>query len=257
MEFKKFAFDVNNLKTKKSKFSPSRQIEKEFARSLKKIARASGAIVESHVDGDKIVDNPAMTKALKEYSRLLTPWAKKQSQKLLKETMKRMSSEKAYRDHAKKMGTLLEEELFESENGSIAFALMQEQVELITSIPTEAGERAQKLALESLSGSRRADEIASELMKTTEVTESRARLIARTETARANTALNLARATSVGSTNYIWRTSGDADVRSSHKKMNGKVFSWDDPPTLSDGMTGHPGTFPNCRCYAEPILPEI
>lgn len=245
------------MKKKTSKFDASRAIEAEFKRSLKKIARASGALVESHVHGAKLVNEAAMKKALADYSRALTPWAKNQSKKLLGETLKRINSDKAYREHSKKMGKDLTKELFESETGLIAMALQNEQVELIKSIPIEAGERAQKLALEALAGGRRADEIASELMKTTEVTESRAKLIARTETARANTALNLARATSVGSTQYVWRTSGDADVRDSHKKMNGKVFDWDNPPTLSDGMVGHPGTFPNCRCYAEPILPEI
>lgn len=248
---------TNNLKQKKSKFSQSRSIELEFARALKKIARASGAIVEAHVDGSKLVNTEAMKKALADYSRALTPWAKNQSKKLLDSTLKRILSDKAYQEQAKAMGKALSKELFESETGLVAITLINEQVDLITSIPTEAGERAQKLALEGLAGARRADEIASELMKTTEVTESRARLIARTETARANTALNLARATSVGSTHYRWVTSGDADVRDSHKKMNGKVFKWNDPPTLSDGTTGHPGTFPNCRCYAEPILPDV
>lgn len=241
----------------KSKFAPSRAIEKQFERNLKRIARASGAIVESHVDGAEIVDPVAMKKALEAYSKALTPWAKNQSKKLLGSTIKRMASEKAYREQAKKVGSLLSRELFESENGLIATALIREQTELITSIPTEAGERAQKLALEGVAGGLRADQIASELQKTTEVTESRAKLIARTETARTNTMLNLARATSVGSTHYVWRTSGDNDVRHSHRKMNNKTFAWDNPPTLEDGMTGHPGTFPNCRCYAEPILPDV
>lgn len=240
----------------KSKFSPSRAIEKEFERALKKIARASGTLVEHHIDGDKIVDPKGMAKALSDYSRLLTPWAKNQSKKLLMSTLKRMNSDKLYREQAKKIGQMLSSEVFESEIGLVTQSLINEQVNLITSIPIEAGERAQKLVLEALTDGRRADEIASELMKTTEVTESRAKLIARTETARVNTMLNLARATSVGSTQYRWVTSGDAAVRPSHKKMNGKVFDWDDPPTLSDGTTGHPGTFPNCRCYAEPILPE-
>lgn len=240
----------------KSKFAPSTAIEKEFARALKKIARASGHLVEQHVEGAKLVNEAELKKALADYSRLLKPWAKKQSQKLLGATLKRMASEKGYREQAKKMNQLLSAELFESETGLLVNSLVNEQVELITSIPLEAGERAQKLALEAVAGGRRADEIASELMKTTEVTESRAKLIARTETSRTNTALNMARATSVGSTQYRWITSGDKAVRPSHKKMNGKVFSWDSPPTLEDGMTGHPGTFPNCRCYAEPILDD-
>lgn len=248
---------MNNLKTKKSKFSQSRAIEEEFKRALMKIARASGHVIERHIRGSGIFNEAAMKKALADYSRALTPWAKNQSKKLLEATLKRINSDKAYREQAKKMGKSLTEEIYESETGFIALALQNEQVELIKSIPIEAGERAQKLAMEALADGRRTDEIARELMKTTEVTESRAKLIARTETARANTALNLARATSVGSELYVWRTSGDSDVRESHRKMNGKVFRWDDPPTLSDGMVGHPGTFPNCRCYAEPVLPKL
>lgn len=241
---------------KRSKYEPSRAVEREFARALKRIARASGAIVESHVSGSKLTDAPAMKKALEAYSRALTPWAKNQASKLVGTILKKLNTDKGYREHARKLGRVLSDELFHSETGVVTHALVNEQVELIRSIPLKAGERAQELALEALAGGRRADEIASELMKTTEVTESRAKLIARTETARANTYLNLARATSVGSTHYRWITSGDAAVRESHKKMNGKVFAWNDPPTLDDGMTGHPGTFPNCRCYAEPILPE-
>jgi uncharacterized protein with gpF-like domain len=65
----------------------------------------------------------------------------------------------------------------------------------------------------------------------------------------------------VGSGQYRWHNSGDGNVRESHlklkgKKLQGMIFSWDAPPTLDDGMTGHPGTFPNCRCFAEPIFSD-
>jgi uncharacterized protein with gpF-like domain len=49
---------------------------------------------------------------------------------------------------------------------------------------------------------------------------------------------------------------GDADVRESHAEVDGEVFNWNNPPTLSDGETTHPGEIYNCRCYAEPVLPE-
>jgi len=47
---------------------------------------------------------------------------------------------------------------------------------------------------------------------------------------------------------YIWRTTGDSKVRSSHAEQNGKTFSWDAPP---EG--GHPGEAYNCRCRAEDV----
>lgn len=262
MVFRSFAFDAKKEKKAKqmfpkSKFAASKRIEQEFARNLKKVAKASGSIVNKYVNGSKVQHADAMVSEAISYSRLLTPWAKEQSKILVQETLKRIHSDKAYREHSKKIGQLLSADIFESENTIFIDLLMREQVELIQSIPLEAAYRAQRLALEAVAGGRRADEIASELQQTTSVTENRAKLIARTETARANTALNESRARSVGSDKYIWRTSDDASVRHSHKKMNGRIFKWDNPPSLSDGTTGHPGTFPNCRCYAEPILPDV
>ncbi|EFO4716945.1 phage head morphogenesis protein, partial [Escherichia coli] len=44
------------------------------------------------------------------------------------------------------------------------------------------------------------------------------------------------------------------DVRHSHREMEGKFVEWGKPPTL-DGMTGHAGELPNCRCYKEIVFP--
>lgn len=54
-----------------------------------------------------------------------------------------------------------------------------------------------------------------------------------------------------GITEYIWRTVGDGQVRPEHAARNGMKFSYDNPP--SDGP---PGTPWNCRCFAEPVIPE-
>ena len=62
-------------------------------------------------------------------------------------------------------------------------------------------------------------------------------------------ALSLKQARST--THYIWRTRRDGKVRPSHAVNNGKIFSWDNPPS-----TGHPGEDYGCRCMAEPHLPE-
>ncbi|EFI2486087.1 phage minor head protein, partial [Escherichia coli] len=62
------------------------------------------------------------------------------------------------------------------------------------------------------------------------------------------------RALSIGSNGYIWRTAEDGDVRHSHREMEGKFVEWGKPPTL-DGMTGHAGELPNCRCYKEIVFP--
>lgn len=46
---------------------------------------------------------------------------------------------------------------------------------------------------------------------------------------------------------YVWGSIGDDRVRSHHAARHGQVFSWAEPPP-----GGHPGTEPNCRCWAEP-----
>ena len=205
-----------------------------------------------------------MERALKNYSERLTPWARRQSAKLLEQV--KNSNKRAYMNKSKQIGKKLEEHLFENETGLIAIDLITEQVNLIKSIPIEAGLRAQKIAFEAALEGRRAmpdksviDQLQTEMGMTEEVAINRARLIARTETARSNAAINQSRAMNVGSRQYRWHNSGDEAVRHSHKMLKGKrlqgmIFSWEDPPTLDDGMTGHPGTFPNCRCFAEPVF---
>ncbi len=91
---------------------------------------------------------------------------------------------------------------------------------------------------------------------TAEVAVNRAKLIARTETARANSSFVQARAAAIGAKGYIWRTTMDGAERESHAEMNGEYVEYAHPPILTDGTTGHAGTFPNCRCYQDPVLPE-
>lgn len=253
-------------KTLKGKFKPSTTAEKDFYRQLKKVARASGHIVEQHTSGVKLEDEKEMERQLKEYARKLEPWARRQSAKLLDQVQK--SNKRAYQEKSKAIGVALKAGVAEKQTAEVALALLNEQVALIQSIPLEAGKRAQKIAYEAVLAGTRAEanedtiaELQKQLGLSTEVATSRALLIARTETARANAAINQSRATAVGSNQYRWHNSGDGAVRESHriyqgKRLQGRIFSWDDPPTLDDGMKGNPGEFPNCRCFAEPVFDD-
>jgi SPP1 gp7 family putative phage head morphogenesis protein len=60
---------------------------------------------------------------------------------------------------------------------------------------------------------------------------------------------------------YEWRTVAGSPlhpVRDSHKALDGKIFSWDNPPiTTAPGKTqrrNHPGEDYNCRCIAIPVI---
>lgn len=126
-------------------------------------------------------------------------------------------------------------------------------VSLITSIPDTHFKRVEQTVLRGIQAGKPNSVIKEEIKKSYKVSESRAALIARDQTAKFNGDLNELRQTEVGVTKYIWSTSGDERVRDSHAEKDGEVFSWDDPP--SD--TGHPGEDFQCRCVAIPVFDDI
>ena len=233
-----------------AKPTPSKASERRYFSDLKKIAKAVSAIVISHTDDWKF-DVAAMV-LLSRYSEQLTPWAIRTATKMLKDT--NGQSDRFFTSQMKSIGKEYNRQLAESVAGREASRLLTAQVELIKSIPIEAGLRAQKLSQEAATGGRRADEVAREILRTEEVTESRAMLIARTETSKATATFNQARAMSAGSEYYQWMTAEDGDVRESHAELNGKVFRWDSPPYIEGEGHHHPSEFPNCRCVALPIF---
>jgi SPP1 gp7 family putative phage head morphogenesis protein len=84
--------------------------------------------------------------------------------------------------------------------------------------------------------------------------------LARTEVAKADTAITRVRAESIGLNWYEWQTSEDARVRKSHAKMNHVLVNFDDPPApeqlIGQKSEGHynAGNIYNCRCPALPVL---
>lgn len=238
---------------KRRRWDRARAAESMYNNHLRAVARQVGMIVRGLAPKGLVKDLPALVKALHDYARLLDPWAKSVANLMLAEVARR--NEQMWRANSKDMGRQLRQTVTNSAITYPLQALQDEQVRLIKSLPLEAAQRVQDLAVQSLSTSSRASELAKAIMQTGHVTESRARLIARTETSRAASNLLQARSEYAGSEGYIWRTSGDMDVRDSHKEMDGKYVRWSSPPTL-DGMKGHAGCLPNCRCFAEPVFPN-
>jgi SPP1 gp7 family putative phage head morphogenesis protein len=237
-----------------AKFGATKTAEQRLAIELRKVAKIVGGIVQAHVNGDKIVDKRKLAEALEAYSDALGPWGEAVVEKIMKSVAD--NNKRAWAQTSTSIAKELRTNLAESAIGAVARQLQREQVELIKSLPLEAGLRAQKLAQEAQMGGKRASEVAAELARTEEVTASRATLIARTEIAKANATITTARAKFVGATHYIWRTAEDADVRDSHAAMEGKIFRFDDPPYVEGEGNHGPGEIYNCRCFAEPIIPE-
>lgn len=98
-----------------------------------------------------------------------------------------------------------------------------------------------------------------------DITDNRARLIARDQTSKLAGDLNSSRQQAAGIEEYEWGTSEDSrvvgnpagrypvatdpSVHGDHYDRAGKTFKWSDPPP-----DGHPGAAIQCRCYARPKL---
>lgn len=123
-------------------------------------------------------------------------------------------------------------------------------IELITSIPDQYFEKLEDAVNKNMERGIRYEDLAKEVERIGDVTESRAKLIARDQTSKMNGSFNQARQTSLGIDKYVWQTSGDERVRPDHADNDGKLFSWKDAPA----ETGHPGHDVNCRCVAIPYF---
>jgi SPP1 gp7 family putative phage head morphogenesis protein len=192
---------------------------------------------------------------LERYADLIEPWSEAVSKRLI--STLEIADDAMWRERSYQITAGLRE-LMAGSQGMVTRSIIDEQVKLFKSLPLQAADRVYDIhnqAIEAVVSGKRSSALTQEIMRTGEVTEARARTIARTEVGRASTAITQARSTSIGSRGYIWRTAEDSDVRHSHAQMNGQYVDWSNPPTL-DGMTGHAGQFPNCRCYAEPVVPE-
>lgn len=240
------------------RFLRGRKAEATYARQLRGVARQINSIVKAFAPAGEVIDQSTLQSTLLRYAEILRPWARAVGWGMVSEVSRR--DESAWFEHGNEMGRLLREEIRTAPTGETLRIILERQVKLITSLPIEAGQRVHRLTTESLINSSRASEIAEEIRRTGEVTETRAILIARTETARTAASLTQARAQHVGSEQYIWHTATDSDVREGHKAMNGKVFRWDTPPEVNENgryMRHHPGEIWNCRCWAEPIIPDV
>lgn len=185
-------------------------------------------------------------------NRMVTPLAVQNEQTWRKAARKSSRGYRIYRTLLKDVNTSLQRtiQLLKEENAS-----------LIRTLPSDVAEKVvndvQKEALKGV----RAPEIAKMIRKYTDQhTMASARLIARTEVSKTQSALTQARSEMLDIQWYVWRTEEDQRVRKSHRIMNDVLVAWRNPPS-PETLAGeenignyHAGNIWNCRCYAEPLV---
>lgn len=128
-------------------------------------------------------------------------------------------------------------------------ATTRENIGLIKSIPDEYFKKLETMVFTGTTQGNTARSMIKQIVDLGHSTTKRAKLIARDQTSKLNSALNQQRQQNLGIEKYIWRTSEDERVRETHKRNDGKTFAWNDPPP-----TGHPGEEIQCRCVAIPVI---
>jgi SPP1 gp7 family putative phage head morphogenesis protein len=159
--------------------------------------------------------------------------------------------ERFYASAREAMGVDLAGIVSEEKLGQVLRLKTEENVALIRSIPEEYLDKVERAVYQHvIHGQPGQKSLARKIQEIGEVSESRARFIARDQTAKLVSSLNRERNLAIGIEEYRWRTSKDERVRETHRRKEGKTFRWDDPPA----DTGHPGEDFNCRCTASPVL---
>lgn len=131
---------------------------------------------------------------------------------------------------------------------------INDNVDLIKTIPEDTLEKMKDIVYDGFTNGKTTTRMVKEMQMTYGISRRRAELIARDQTAKLNGQIQKAQQQDAGITEYIWCTTGDERVRRSHQELNGKKFSWDDPPENSDGRKCHPGEDYQCRCIGRPVF---
>ena len=95
------------------------------------------------------------------------------------------------------------------------------------------------------------------IQKEFNTTMQKATFLARNETGIFVAKYHEAKARELGLTTYVWYGVNDEREREYHKKLNGLVFDFDNPPIVdAKGRRANPGVDYNCRCQARMIMPD-
>lgn len=132
---------------------------------------------------------------------------------------------------------------------TVTEAAMKANTALIKSVPEQYFQKLDDALSKNMERGMRYEDLAKEVERIGDVTESRAKLIARDQTSKLNGAMTQIRQMSLGIEKYVWQTANDERVREAHADLDGNEFKWSSPPS-----EGHPGEAVNCRCVAIPVF---
>ena len=244
------------------RFSPTQRLQRAYAKGIQEIVKrilppvtASGNVTVEEWLAELAARSQATD--VQEASELLAKrmihWTNVRNAKTWREAA-------AKSQQSRQLYALLQKEM-QGATGAAVRRLVLANAHYIRSIPLEAAQHlVNEVAAAQQAGARPATIGKMMRQRFPELLRSRVRLISRTETAKASTALTQARCDELDIDFYRWVTSKDQRVRRSHREMQGVVVPWSQAPS-PEALVGeknaghyHAGEIYNCRCYTAPIL---
>lgn len=244
----------------KELWEPKKRITENYRRALKEITELIQKTIDGVTDPFEIVaklKSLINSSILKNYSERA---ALKMVTQLFTDAGQTWRTAAKVNSRGRKIYEALRKELQGPVRGSF-FEQVNRNAKIIKSMPINVASRVTNyITNESLKG-RRASDIAEDIRNRVLVSsKANINLIARTEVSKTSTALTRARSEDIGLDWYIWRTSQDERVRSSHEHMEAVLVKWTDAPSpeklIGEKSVGnyHAGEVFNCRCYPEPVI---
>jgi SPP1 gp7 family putative phage head morphogenesis protein len=250
---------------KKKNFDTPKYIERKYVTLLNKLLKPIKKEALKYTD-----DISKFKAVLKNASKSKT--YKRKTNEIVKtiSTMLLASNSRSWREAARKSsrGKEIKKDIEKEIKGNVSKRmeeLFKYNATLIETLPLKISEDViRHINSEAFKG-KRSEDISKEIKKFFPHNSSAsAKLIARTETSKFSSALTQARSEDLGVYWYVWRTSEDVSVRSSHKIMEGVLVNYKHPasPESLDKRHKykkipspyHAGNIYNCRCYQEPLI---
>ena len=229
----------------------------QLVKSIVRLAKKSKGNIDLF---NKFVSDYSTTKAFKRYckyaaKRMVTPVANINAETWRKAARRSTKSRIVYRSLVQNIDSGLDQSINEQ---------IERNAQIISTLPLDVSRKVTKKIYEGTIEGKRATTLSKEIAQyTKDYSRASAKLIARTEVSKTQTALTRSRSANLGIKWYVWKTEQDARVRESHKTMDGVIVSWMSPPD-PEKLTGlpsakinsnyHAGEIYNCRCFPDPLM---
>lgn len=241
-------------------WEPKRRIETQYQRAITNLLNSIWNNIRNITDPlgiDQAIRNMVNSRAFKSY-------AESAAMKMVTGLFADNGRTWRQASRSNMQGKMIHEMLKKNLSGRVG-AEMQQMIDrnakLISTLPLDVAKHVTNHIKERSLAGKRAETIAEEIQQMFPgSSKARAALIARTEVSKVSTALTRARSEDIGIKWYVWRTSNDARVRSSHNIMSHVLIPWGSPPSPErlDNLRSvghyHAGEIWNCRCYCEPVI---